>query len=282
MLSMQYQKNMEFIDQNIVSIEDRAFLYGDGCFSTARLKQGELILWERHLNRLQRALQSLRLNCDIDRIKKEKDVFLQRLPLQSSGIVKIILSRGVGQRGYAMPQQTCDLYFAFYPLTTNEMHPGILSKVGVIAEPLGTTMPCLRGIKSLNRLEQVMLREMARQQQWSEALCFDLQQHVVEGISSNCFLYLDGLWVTPDLALCGIHGTMRLEILERMKHYQIPHQIRIISHAEIAQIQAAFLCNALHPMQMIDQLHIDDQISQSLDMLKCRELFKILRLDELV
>lgn len=279
---MLYLKNGNFVEQHIVSIEDRAFLYGDGCFTTARLKAGEIMLWQRHLQRLQQAITALRINCDIDFIKNDKEKFLQHLPDGVTGTIKILISRGTSARGYAMPNQSADIYFYYYPDAHCLTQPVILERVGLIAETLASSFRPLKGIKTLNRLEQIMLKSMAIQQQWDEALCFDAEQNLVEGISSNCFVFIDGIWYTPDLQCTGINGIMRQEILARMQHYQIPHQVRIISKVEISQIEAGFLCNALHPMQIMGQLVRDQDIVQSLDRQKCLQLFESLQLKELV
>lgn len=279
---MLYLKNGCVIEQNVVSIEDRAFLYGDGCFSTARIRDGKILLWQRHLQRLEHAISVLRLNCDIESIKIHKDILLNHLSADASGVVKIMISRGVSpQRGYAIPQQSADIYFYFYPLQVTQSHPTIMTKVGIMSEGLGSSMACLKGVKTLNRLEQVILKDIATQQQWDEALCFDLAQNLVEGISSNCFVYIDGCWHTPDLALTGIAGVMRQEILLRMQHYQIPHQIRMIHQSELSYIQAGFFCNALYPMQIIKQLLCDGQ-PQPLDEMPCISLFQSLQLQQLV
>ena len=50
---MQCYKNGQFIDS--IPLLDRAFHYGDGCFTTARIFQGNFELKELHLARLKRA-----------------------------------------------------------------------------------------------------------------------------------------------------------------------------------------------------------------------------------
>ena len=276
---MVFQKNAVLIEANHLSIEDRGFLYGDGCFSTMRLREGQLQLWPRHLQRFSQAIQQLQLKLSIERLNHEKKLFLASLQDQqySDGIVKILISRGLGARGYALPDHAADVYCYFYPEDKPIAAASILDQLGVLPEALGLPMPALKGIKSLNRLEQVMLKQQAQANGWSEALCFDPHQMLVEAISSNCFVYMQGCWLTPSLAHTGIQGTMRAEILSRMQHYQIAHQIRMISHTELQQIEALFLCNALHPMQVVAQL-----ASRQLNLEPCLDLFARLHLAQLV
>lgn len=287
---MLIQKNAKMISdhehQHLVSIEDRGFLYGDGCFSTAQFIRGEIQLWQGHLARFEKAISALCLNCDMDRINTDKEKFLDQISAQygenTQGTIKILISRGQGQRGYTPPDQDADLYFYFYPKSenTNTREIPILEKVGLMDQTLSTPMQQLRGIKSLNRLEQVLLKHQADQQAWQEALCFDQYDHLVEGISSNCFVYMNGLWHTPNLALAGIDGIMRQEILSRMQHFQIAHQIRKISRSELASVQAIFFCNSLHSMQIVQTL-IDDNGEQQLNRAVCESVFQQLQLSDL-
>lgn len=285
---MLIQKNAQMIPdsehQHLVSIEDRGFLYGDGCFTTAQYNQGEIQLWQRHLARFEKTIPTLCLNCDMGRINTDKEKFLDQISAQygenAQGTIKILISRGQGQRGYTPPDQDADLYFYFYPKTAFSTEIPVLEKVGLMDQTLSTPMQQLRGIKSLNRLEQIILKHQADQQAWQEALCFDQNSDLVEGISSNCFVYMDGQWHTPDLALAGIDGIMRQEILSRMQHFQITHQIRKINRSELASVQAIFFCNALHPMQIVRTLIID-QVQQTLEHHLCEQLFQQLQLHDL-
>ena len=285
---MLIQKNTQIIPDNahqhLVSIEDRGFLYGDGCFSTAQYGRSEIQLWQGHLARFEKAIPALCLNCDMNRINTDKEKFLNQISAQygenAHGTIKILISRGQGQRGYAPPDQDADLYFYFYPIMAFSTEIPVLEKVGLMDQALSTPMQQLRGIKSLNRLEQVILKHHADQQAWQEALCFDQNDHLVEGISSNCFVYLDGQWHTPDLALAGIDGVMRQELLSRMQHFQIAHQIRKIKRSELASVQAIFFCNSLHAMQIAQTL-IDENAEQRLDQNICQTVFQQLQLSDL-
>lgn len=287
-MTMLIQKNAQMIPSNeyqhLVSIEDRGLLYGDGCFTTAQYRRGEIQLWQRHIARFEKAIPALCLNCDIDRINTDKEKFLNQISAQygenAHGTIKILISRGQGQRGYTPPAQDADLYFYFYPIMAFFTEIPTLEKVGLMDQALSTPMQQLRGIKSLNRLEQVLLKHQADQQAWQEALCFDQTDNLVEGISSNCFVYLDGQWHTPDLALAGIDGVMRQEVLSRMQHFQIAHQIRKIKRSELASVQAIFFCNSLHAMQIAQTL-IDDNGERPLDQNICQSLFHQLQLSDL-
>ncbi len=111
------------------------------------------------------------------------------------------------------------------------------------------------GLKSLNRLEQVLLKHEADQRRWAEALVTDVQGTVVEGVSSNCFIRLNNTWITPELRYNGVHGVMRAEILSRMQQHGIQCEQRFIDMDDIAKFESLFFCNALSPMKIVTELN---------------------------
>ena len=270
---MQCYKNAKPTEH--IHVLDRAFHYGDGCFSTARIRQNQNELFDRHLARLQYANRQLSLNANLELIT-ETLTLLKQAHGELNGTLKIVLSRGVGQRGYSLPDHPADVWVFFYPQVQAALdtayHYDIIQS-GILAQAIGLSMPNLVGLKSLNRLEQVLLKQEADQKGWTEALVTDVQGSVVEGVSSNCFIRINNTWITPQLGYNGVHGVMRAEILSRMQQQNLRCEQRDVYESEIAQIQSLFFCNALTPMKIVS--HLGQQV---LDMQPCVELFKQLQL----
>lgn len=261
-------------EQATIALSDRAFHYGDGCFSTARLREGQLELHDLHWARLQHANERLGLNADLSLILKTLALIVQA-NTKASGTVKIVLSRGEGQRGYSWPQHPADVWLFYYPKTQTDFEYDII-KSGVLEQAIGLSMPNLVGLKTLNRLEQVLLKQEADQNNWSEALVLDIQGTVVEGVSSNCFIRINDSWITPELRYNGVHGVMRAAILMRMQQSGVQCVQRSIDMSEIANIQSLFFCNTLHPMKIVSHLN-----ATPLDVQACTELFHILQLNQI-
>lgn len=269
---MQCFKNAQEI--NSIDVLDRAFHYGDGCFTTARLVDNYFELESRHYARLKLSAERLWFNVDLGLI----DATLSKLKQQVgvlNGTLKIIISRGEGQRGYALPDHPADLYIFYYPQSSNSVDPEIIHS-GVLNASMGLSMPSLVGLKSLNRLEQVMLKHEASKNDWLEALVTDVQGGIVEGVSSNCFIRLNNAWITPELRYNGVHGVMRAEILSRMHDQGIACTQRHIDMDQISHIQSLFFCNALSPMKAVQQFN-----QRTLDVQPCVELFKTLQLNQM-
>src|SRR5690606_31185940 len=127
-----------------------------------------------------------------------------------NGTLKIVLSRGIGQRGYSLPDHPADLWMFYYPQAVSEFSYEQIQS-GVLQQAIGLSMPNLVGLKTLNRLEQVLLKQEADLRAWPEALVTNVQGAIVEGVSSNCFIRINNQWVTPKLRYNGVFGVMRAE-----------------------------------------------------------------------
>jgi len=269
---MHCYKNAQEVKQ--IELLDRAFHYGDGCFSTARIREGVIELESLHIARLKLACERLLLSADLAFIQRSI-VQLKQTYAHLNGTLKIIISRGEGQRGYSLPAHPADVWVFFYPqasevLTYSEIDSGVLQHA------MGLSMPQMVGVKSLNRLEQVLLKHEAEQHGWLEALVTDVQGSVVEGVSSNCFILLNDRWISPELRYNGVHGVMRAEILARMQQQGMSCELRMIDMEEIPRFQSLFFCNALSPMKIAKSLN-----HQHLDVQPCIDLFHRLQLNQM-
>ncbi|WP_455200033.1 aminotransferase class IV, partial [Kaarinaea lacus] len=95
--------NGEIAEQ--LSVSDRGLHYGDGIFETIKIKSGSLQHWEEHMARLQMGCQRLHIPpADVTVIKSEAEQLISdRDNASSDAILKIIVTRGSGQRGYKLP-----------------------------------------------------------------------------------------------------------------------------------------------------------------------------------
>lgn len=259
---------------NEIGLFDRAFHYGDGCFSTAKVVNGQIELLDRHLARLNKACEQLYLSADLQHIAKTL-ASLNRRSSSVNGSIKIVISRGEGPRGYSLPPQPADVWVFYTPQSVSATDYSQIES-GLLQQRMGLSMPNLVGIKSLNRLEQVLLKKESDQHAWSEALVADIRGQIVEGVSSNCFIRINNQWMTPQLGYNGVHGVMRAEILARMQASNVACTQQEIGIADLAQIQSLFFCNALSPMKIVSQF--DQRV---LETQCCIDLFQQLHLNQI-
>ncbi len=162
------------------------------------------------------------------------------------GVLKILLTRGVGGRGYRPPSAAEPTrIIVFYPWPEYPQHwwqDGI--RLRICATRLGENL-ALAGLKHLSRLEQVLARAEWDDPGIAEGLMLDSSGHVVEGTMTNLFLLRDGTLITPDLSRCGVTGVMRGVVMDVARERGIPVTERTLALQELASADALFVTNSL-------------------------------------
>lgn len=240
----------------VVDIRDRGFLYGDGFFSTAVLKDSEIKLYDYHIARICRHAKALNIQCDFDKIEKDLAKFISG---HESGLVKIIITRGLGERGYYAPGAddasfreenipiTNNCYFQLFAdersdLVWERREKGIEL---FLTETRLAINPQFAGLKHLNRLEQVMARSEQSPVRFPEGLMRDANGVVVEGTMSNLFCVKDACVFTPLLDQCGVEGVMKANIIAYLKLQNVEVVQKHLTLEEVLSADELFVCNAI-------------------------------------
>ncbi|MEP7186711.1 MAG: aminodeoxychorismate lyase [Rhodanobacter sp.] len=210
MTSARVLVNGEPADQ--VSAQDRGLAYGDGLFESIRVMAGSAPLWPRHMQRLSESCVRLHMpRPDPAQLWHEVRQVTHDMP---QAVVRITLTRGVGERGYAPPvwPRPTRVVAAFVPppFVAEVYDEGLRLRVCDIR--LGD-QPLLAGMKHLNRLEQVLARAEWSDPAIGEGLMRDGHGKVISATMANVFAVIDGVLLTPALDRCGVAGVARAEVL---------------------------------------------------------------------
>lgn len=233
-----------------ISIRDRGFQYGDGCFETVRVLSNNPILWAAHLKRLKRACKALHLSVDFDLLQRE----IEQLLLTNTAadvILKITITRGIGGRGYAPVEQgncTRVLQLLDYVAT----HKNEAARV-VLCEHRLSSNAGLAGIKHLNRLDQVLASAQIPAG-YDEGLCLDESGTVIEGCKSNILLVIDDNLVTPELSKCGVEGVMLNHLVEALGEQGARVTIKTVSLEQLLAAQHILLCNSVFGVRPVAEI----------------------------
>ncbi|WP_333874895.1 aminodeoxychorismate lyase [Methylobacter sp.] len=246
-----------------IEIADRGFQYGDGLFETIEVRNGQAVFLERHLERLNAGCQRLFIPFqDTELLRFEAGELCRRWALgihSRQAVLKIIITRGSGGRGYRQPdviRPTRVLSLHPYP-----DYPEIYREQGIVARICATRLglnSTLAGIKHLNRLEQVMARAEWNNSAIQEGLMLDVNDHVIEGTMTNLFYIKNNSLYTAVLAQSGVAGIMRGMIMR----ISADHGLSIIEHVfttdELFSADEVFVCNSIigiWPVKQIDTTH---------------------------
>lgn len=228
----------------LITVADRGFQYGDGCFTTLEVRQGVPLFQERHLQRLQRDYTRLRI--PFDQTAALHAELAAMAAEGGNGVLKVILTRGAGGRGYRCPEPPQpSRVLSFHPMPE---YPTAWASAGVALHLCKTRLginPALAGIKHLNRLEQILARAEWTDPDTPEGLLLDAQGCVTEGTMSNVFLVQGGVLTTPKLDRCGVAGVMREMVMELAAGMGLRVRQRRCRLADVYQADEVFLSNCL-------------------------------------
>ena len=226
-----------------VAADDRGLQYGDGVFETLAVRGGAPVQWSRHLARLRRGCQCLGIPVPSERVLADEAARLCR----GSGlaVLKIIVTRGPGGRGYRPPDRATPT--RILALHAWPEHPQRYGREGIDLTICRTRLgsnPRLAGIKHLNRLEHVLARA-EWDEEFQEGLMLDSGSRVIEGTMSNLFLIRGEALVTPDLGASGVLGVTRARIIEWARDHVRGAEVRPVALEELHGAEGLFVCNSI-------------------------------------
>lgn len=227
-----------------VPADDRGLAYCDGAFETLRVQAGAARWLERHHARLAATCTALGFAApDLATLAAE---IAQVAGSMDRAVVKVIITRGSGGRGYAPPVAARPRRIVAahpwlgYPATN--WQDGV--RVRWCTTRLASDSP-LPGAKHLGRLAQVLARAEWDDPTIAEGLMRDREGAVVEGTASNLFAVIDGAVVTSPITGAGVAGIARGWILERAATLVGGASERRLLPADLERASELFVCNAV-------------------------------------
>lgn len=234
-----------------ISVKDRSMNYGDGCFTTIYAQENSVYLLPAHLQRLLRDCHKLGIEICTETIYQWLILGLNTMVTKSRNAfaIKILVSRGIGGRGYELPQspntQIVVTLFPVASLSLNDLNNEEYRFVVRQANMRLSSQALLAGIKHLNRLEQILAKRELQNSMVEDLLLCDQTGKLIEATASNIFYRKDGIWYTPDMGNSGVNGVMRDAILSFMQKEGLQHHIKIALFNDLFDAEAIFLCNAI-------------------------------------
>jgi branched-chain amino acid aminotransferase len=214
--------NGEFVrkEDAKVSVYDHGFLYGDGVFEGIRTYGGNIFRLDEHLKRLYNSAKSIML--EIPRTKEELTQIItqtiQKNKLQDA-YIRLVVSRGVGNLG--LDPFTCrnpQIIVIAEPLSLFPKHlyeKGI--EIMTVASRRSRSDVLNPKVKSLNYLNNILVKIEANLAGVSEALMLNDQGYVAEGSADNIFLVKGNVIITPPGYVGALEGITREAIMDIAK-----------------------------------------------------------------
>lgn len=207
-------------EEAVISVYDHGFLYGDGVFEGIRVYDGNIFKLDAHLKRLYESAQSIMVTIPYSKEEMTQYIIetIRKNQLQTA-YIRLVVSRGVGNLG--LDPRSCSNPRVIIIAEELAMYPkeyyqrGI--KIASVASRRNRPDVLSPQVKSLNYLNNILVKLEANQAGVEEALMLNDQGYVTEGSADNIFIVKNGTLLTPPVYLGALEGVTRNAIIEVAK-----------------------------------------------------------------
>ncbi len=241
----------------LISPNNRSFRYGDGCFETMKVLNGQILLSDFHFDRLFASLQILQF--DLPKFFTREYLLLQLLNLvkknQHSKLARVRLMIYRGNGGLYDSESN----FPNCLIQTWELNPAnnILNQNGLItdifegAKKVGDKFSA---IKSNNYLGYAMAAMWVKEQKINDAILLNAFDRVADATIANVFIAKDNIIKTSLLSEGGINGIMRRVLIERLPSIGMRVEESCLSVDDLIGADEIFLTNSIYGIRWVKQL----------------------------
>jgi branched-chain amino acid aminotransferase len=200
-----------------ISVYDHGFLYGDGIFEGIRIYNGNIFKCKEHLDRLYDSAKSIMLEIPLTYVEMEQALIeaVNKNGLRN-GYIRLVVSRGDGNLGLdprRCPRANVIIIVEQLAIYSEDDYRNGLKIVSVstrrnVPDALNPK------IKSLNYLNNILVKIQANLAGVGEALMLNAQGYVAEGSGDNIFIVKNGVLTTPPSYVGALEGITRAAIIE--------------------------------------------------------------------
>lgn len=242
-----------------VHIEDRGYQFSDGVYEVCEVRGGCMIDQRRHLARLKRSLQELRIEMPMSEaalaIVMRECIRRNRV---HDGIIYLQITRGVAPRdhGFPPPGTRPSVVVTAHGIDVAGNERIAADGVAVITVPDNRWQRV--DIKSISLLPNVLAKQAAREKGAKEAWFVDGGGHITEGSSSNAWIVTRSGKVVTRPADNGIlRGITRTVLIGVIRAQGLEFEERPFTVEEAYGAREAFLTSASQIVMPV--VRIDDR-----------------------
>ena len=252
-----------------ISVFDHGFLYGEGVYETLRTYNGEVFLFDRHMQRLRASAAMIRLDVpysDAEFLKRSVDTMTAAgLGKKSDSSVaeayiRILHTRGIGELTYdpvATPVPSLVIIVKPLPVPSDaQFQRGVkVCMVDIIRNHPRSVSPL---IKSNNLLNNALAMQEALRKGGVEGVFRNYRGELSECSQSNLFVVKDGIVRTPPLEAGLLAGITRGFVFELGAAVSIPVEEATLRDDDLFNADEAFFTSTTKELMPIVQ--VDDHI----------------------
>lgn len=232
--------------ESILTADNRSFRYGDGCFETMRVYQGEVLLADLHFERLMASLHLLHFTPPQHFTKSYFTKLIMDLCTRNNHNqltrVRLTIFRadgGLYDPTNNVPQfiiQSWELDKKVIELNDTGLEVDIFPDAKISCDKFSS-------IKSNNCLPYVMAAIYAKQHRINESILLNHHDRVADTTNANLFIVQRKQLITPPLSEGGICGVMRKHLLQM--DLPFPVKEKPVTIQDLEDAEEVFLTNAI-------------------------------------
>lgn len=237
-----------------LSIHNRAFKYGDSLFETIKIINGKAVFAEDHFSRLTKGMTEMRYEFppfwELTYFKMEMNKVIQKNNIRKGGRLRFTVFRK--GEGYYIPESNEVGYVVEaagsaengFSLNEKGIKIGLYSEIKILPNKFSA-------YKTNNCLLYTDAGMWARENDFEDVLLLNDKGNIVEAVSSNIFLLVDGFLYTPSIKEGPKAGIMRKKVIQLAKKTNLPVIETAVSTAVLNNAEEVFLTNAIKGVQWV-------------------------------
>ncbi|MDG1038479.1 MAG: aminotransferase class IV [Polaribacter sp.] len=234
-----------------LSLENRAFKYGDSIFETVKVLNKKVVFWEDHYFRLMASMRMLRMKIPIEFTLEflEQEILKTVAAQQEANAYRIRLNIFRKDGGLYTPKTnkidfTIEVKESTYQIKdfySLDVYKDFYNYSGLLST-----------IKTNNRMVNTLASIFADENDLDNCILLNEKKGVVEVTNGNIFVVKDKVVKTPALTEGCIKGITRLKVLEILfKNKELTIEETSISPFEIQKADEVFITNAIIGVQPV-------------------------------
>ena len=270
-----FNGTLESPENFTLTINNRAFKYGDGIFETVKVLNNNLVFWEDHYFRLMSSMRMLRMKIPmsftLEFLEAEILKTIESQEASSSFRVRLSVYRQDGGL-YTPTTNNIDYLIEVSPFKIQEKTTYTVD----LYKDFYNYSGLLSTVKTNNRMLNTMASVFASENDLDNAILLNEKKGVVEATNGNIFIVKGNTIKTPALTEGCIKGITRGKIIEIItKNVDFEIEETSISPFEIQKADEVFITNAITGIQIVTNYRkkvfsrvVGDKLSNSLRILQ--------------
>ena len=255
--------NGEYKDYNVslVHVEDRGYQFADGVYEVFSVKNGKLVDYTGHIDRLSRSLNEIKIKYPIN---VRSILFHMRNIIKKNlivdGLIYLQITRGVAKRDFKFPNDIdSTITIIGNNIPSDDYEKAFEKGINVV------TTKDLRwkrvDIKSLNLLAPVLAKQFANENNAQEAWLIDDDGFITEGSSSNAWVLIGKTVFTRPVSSSILNGITRKTLIKGLNKHGYKFKEKKFSINDIRKSREAYITSATQyvmPVIKVDNKEIGE------------------------